>query len=164
MNSPQPHGINPGVLLVELIISADRIISASEIAETPGDPQEWSSTTLLGHLLQVDEEVWIARLKILLAPDYLERHPGGISFPWWEPEPRGTIARFADQDRASIAADFLATRTSLLMLLRGIAPQVWGVPWHHESRGELTLTDLILWILEHDEEHRASLLALAKSR
>ena len=164
VSSTQPHGINPGVLLVELIMSADRIITASEIAENPSDPNEWNAATLLGHLLQVDEEVWIARLNILLAPDYLKSHPEGASFPWWEPEPTQTRARFVDHDRALVAAEFLAMRTSLLMLLRGVAPHVWSLPWRHESRGELTLTDLILWILEHDEEHRSSLLTLAKAR
>jgi len=163
MSTPQqPHGISAGVLLVELIMSADRLITASEVAEAPATPDEWNSATILGHLLQVDEEVWIHRLEKLLAPDYVERYPQGLSFPWWEPDPVTTVNRFAHLDRASVAADFLAMRTSLLMLLRGATPEVWNLPWRHESRGELTLSDLILWILEHDEEHRASLLNLAK--
>ena len=158
----QPHGINPGVLLVELIMSADRIISASEVAEAPASADEWDASTILGHLLQVDEEVWIARLETLLDPDYQAKHPDGASFAWWEPDPVATRARFHGKERSSVAADFLAMRTSLLMRLRGVDPSVWSLRWQHESRGELTLTDLILWVLEHDEEHRASILKLAK--
>ena len=161
MNDETPYGINPGVLLVELIMSADRIIGASEAAQMPANPERWSASVLLGHLTQVDEEVWSERIRILLADDYDLRHPEGALFPWWEPDPAETRKRFEGVETASVAADFLAMRTSVLMLLKGIPLPIWQRKWRHEVRGELTLTDLILWILEHDEEHRESLLALA---
>ena len=160
VNEQTPHGINPGVLLVELIMSADRIIVASEAAQAPTDLDTWPAQVILGHLTQVDEEVWSERIRAILDANYNERHPGGANFPWWEPDPVATRERYMDQERSSVAADFLAMRTALLMLLKGLDAAIWQRTWHHEVRGELTLTDLVLWILEHDEEHRGSLLRL----
>jgi len=161
VNHETPYGINPGVLLVELIMSADRIIGASEAAQIPTDPERWPASVILGHLTQVDEEVWSERIRTLLADGYELNHPDGALFPWWEPDPVETRKRTESVETASIAADFLAMRTSLLMLLKGVPVHIWQRKWRHEVRGELSLTDLILWILEHDEEHRESLLGLA---
>ena len=161
-HTERPYGINPGVLLVELIMSADRIITASELADNPVNEDEWDAATILGHLTEVDEQVWHARLDVLLAENYQTEYPDGASFPWWEPDSIKTREHFLGAERAAVAADFLAMRTTVLMKLRGIEPSAWATRWQHESRGELTLTDLILWILEHDEEHRGSILKLAK--
>lgn len=161
------HGISPGVLLVELIMSADRIVTASESVQptlqVEPDPDEtsiaWNPPTVLGHLADVDSQVWMKRISIILDPEYSTTHPEGVSFPWWEPDPVETQSRYSERPTQEVAADFLAGRTALLMSLKGLSQEMWHRTWRHESRGELTLTDLVLWILEHDEEHRATLLS-----
>ena len=127
MTNANPHGINPGVLLVELIMSADRIITAAEAGKARSG--EWNPATIVGHLTQVDEQVWMARIITILDPTYSERYPDGASFPWWEPDPVATEKKYAELAPTSVAADFLAMRTSLLMLLKGLPGDVWQRTW-----------------------------------
>jgi len=132
--------------MIELLKSANRCIdSAKSALGTRGD---WNQNTLLGYLVDVDTEVWIPRIKTILAsqPD--------PKFGWWEPESDATIARYAGLDIASVSVKLLEIRSEMLMLLKSVTD--WDRDWIHETRGRLTLKDLLSWVLEHNEEHRAS--------
>ena len=61
----------PAVLMAELVMSIDRMIqSAQTAAETRSHleiPGEWPAQVVLGHVSQVDEQVWIPRIVQMLS-------------------------------------------------------------------------------------------------
>lgn len=146
--------IAPAVLLVELIMSADRLIQAAEKAhEVPG---EWSPATILGHLSQVDSQVWLARLELMLtAQAQGEPAPG---FVWWEPDPKATAEQFGNASVEEAAAILMASRTNMLTRLRELSPEQWNAGATHDTWGEIDVTGLLMQALAHDEEHRETMV------
>ena len=81
------------VLMVELLMSADRVITAAEAAAIPADPDVdwWSPAVVVGHLSQVDLEVWLPRLELMVEARAGSSRP---SFAWWEPDADATRRAF----------------------------------------------------------------------
>jgi hypothetical protein len=152
----------PAVLMVELIMSIDRMIaSAQKSGSRPeewlqGSEDEWAASVVLGHIAQVDELVWLPRLKqMCIAAATGNPAP---SFPYWEPDPEQTVARFQDQTIADVAAFAMSNRTSLLTFVKNLVPEQWSATAKHETLGEVDVRALLMQVLTHDEEHRASLV------
>ena len=146
--------IAPAVLLVELVMSADRLIQAAQKA--PDVDGEWSPATIIGHLSQVDEQVWTNRLEVMLnAQAKGEPAPG---FVWWEPDPVETAELFAKHTVEEAGAQLMTTRTHLLTRLRELTPEQWEAQANHDTWGEIDVTGLLLRALAHDEEHRGTLV------
>ena len=103
----------------------------------------------------VDTEVWLPRIDAMIEG----RQDGVIpSFAWWEPDADTTRAAFADLDADAAGARLLATRTALLHRLRELADDDWAARADHEAFGSIDVEGLLLQVLAHDEEHRASIL------
>lgn len=146
--------ISRSTLLVELLMSADRVTTAArESAPRPDD--EWSCATILGHLAQVDHEVWLPRIDVMVAAQ--EAGTDAV-FTWWEPDATATAARFRDAAIDDTAALLLASRTALLNRLRHLGDEEWAATAEHETWGAIDVEGLMLQALAHDEEHRASIL------
>jgi hypothetical protein len=151
---------NPvSVLLVELLMSVDRMIeSAKSAVQVPG---EWSPATILGHVSQVDEQVWLVRIRQMV-----QAHREGLPTPtydWWEPDAEQTARTFAGSSLEDASGQLMAGRVAMLTELRDLAPDDWQAGAIHATFGELDLRGLVLEILAHDEEHRASLVYSAVS-
>lgn len=152
----------PAVLMVELIMSIDRMItSAQKSVSRPvewlqGSEDDWAASVVLGHICQVDELVWLPRLKQMCEAQ-ANGNPAP-SFLYWEPDPEQTVARFQSQAIADVAAFAMLNRTSLLTFVKDLAPEQWSASAKHETFGEIDVRALLLQILTHDEEHRASLV------
>ena len=142
------------VLMVELLMSADRVITAAQQAVAPtGDA--WPPATVVGHLSVVDVEVWLPRIDAMVEG----RSAGNVpAFAWWEPDADRTAAAFAGQDADAAGARLLATRTSLLHRLRDLSDDDWSARADHDVFGSIDVEGLLLQVLAHDEEHRASIL------
>ncbi len=140
------------VLMVELLMSADRIIDAARAAEPAQDPDTWTPATVVGHLSQVDEQVWLPRLELMVSSASVP------SFTWWEPDPDATRTAFAETSVDAAGARLLASRTGILHRLRELDEAAWSAVGRHEIFGELDVEGLMIQVLGHDEEHRASLL------
>jgi hypothetical protein len=56
----------PAVLMVELVMSIDRMIQSAQAAQEKQRhlviPGEWPAQVVLGHVSQVDEQVWMQRI------------------------------------------------------------------------------------------------------
>jgi hypothetical protein len=143
-----PHS----ALMVELLMSADRVITAAQSASMPPEPEAWPPAVIVAHLSQVDEQVWIPRLALMTTA------PAVPSFSWWEPDAVETAARFATTGVDDAAALLLASRTRLLHDLRDLTDEQWSARARHDVFGELDVEGLMLQTLGHDEEHRATLL------
>lgn len=141
-------------LLVELLMSVDRVITAAQSATTSDDPDAWSPAVVVGHLSQVDEQVWIPRLNLMA--ESIDSAPP--EFTWWEPDPVATAEAFRAASVDDASAQLLASRTRLLHLLRDFTDTQWRATALHDVFGEIDVEALTLRVLAHDEEHRATLL------
>lgn len=152
----------PAVLMVELIMSVDRMISSAQ--QAGARPPEWVITgddawtppVVLGHISQVDELVWLPRIQLMC-----QAHAAGEPAPhfvWWEPNPSETMAKFASQSIEDVAALAMLHRTTLLSTVKDLSPTQWQAQAKHDSFGEIDVSALLIQVLTHDEEHRASLV------
>lgn len=152
----------PAVLLVELIMSIDRMITSAQNAGSrspkwladSGD--QWPPQVVLGHISQVDQLVWLPRLQLMCqAQDAGNPAP---EFTWWEPNPEETMAKFASQSIEDVAAIAMSHRTTLLSAVKDLTPTQWQAQAKHDTFGEIDVSALLIQVLTHDEEHRASLV------
>jgi hypothetical protein len=144
--------------MVELLMSADRIITAAQQARPAAagpDTEAWPVATVVGHLSQVDVEVWIPRIDLMVAARDSAARP---LFTWWEPDAEATRAAFQGIDTDEAGARLLASRTSLLHRLRELSDDDWGAQAEHDTFGPMDVEGLMLQVLAHDEEHRATIL------
>lgn len=150
----------PAVLMVELVMSIDRMIQSAQSAKQAQShlqiPGEWPAQVVLGHVSQVDEQVWVPR--IVQMCQALADGAQPPSFPWWEPDADATFARFSEMSLEEASAQAMSARTALLTLVKDLTPEQWGASAVHEAFGTIDIAGLIIQILTHDEEHRASLV------
>ena len=129
------------------------IESSKSAVEVPG---EWPPATILGHVSQVDEQVWSLRIDQMV-----QAHRDGSAVPsyeWWEPNAEQTAATFEGSSLDDAAGLVMASRISILTKLRDLADEDWDARAIHATFGEIDVRGLVLEILAHDEEHRASLV------
>lgn len=150
----------PAVLMVELVMSIDRMIQSAQTTQEKQShlviPGEWPAQVVLGHVSQVDEQVWMPRIaKMCTALAAGDEPP---SFDWWEPDATATYDRFKDMSLSEAAALAMSVRTQLLSVIKELTPDLWAATAVHEAFGHIDIAGLIIQILTHDEEHRASLV------
>lgn len=150
----------PAVLMVELVMSIDRMIQSAQAAAANqvhlAIPGEWPAQVVLGHVSQVDEQVWIPRIRQMCkAHDEGDETP---SFVWWEPDASATFERFHDVALEEVSALAMSARTQLLTAVKELTPGQWAATANHEAFGTIDVSGLIIQVLTHDEEHRASLI------
>lgn len=150
----------PAVLMVELVMSIDRMIHSAQVSieklshlEIPG---EWPAHVVLGHVSQVDEQVWIPRIQQMLQAQELGQE--SPTFAWWEPDAQATLDKFKEMSLSEAAAQAMSARTQLLSVVKELTPEQWSATANHETFGQIDIAGLIIQILTHDEEHRASLV------
>ena len=142
------------LLMVELLMSADRVITAAQDCTVHPRSGEWPAAVVVGHLSLVDTAVWLPRIDVMVAAM-------GADVPelsWWEPDPVATLAAFGDVSVDEAGARLLSSRTTLLHRLRDLSEDEWSATAHHDIFGTLDVEGLMLQVLGHDEEHRASIL------
>jgi hypothetical protein len=150
----------PAVLMVELVMSIDRMIQSAQTAQEKQShlviPGEWPAQVVLGHVSQVDEQVWMPRIAKMCTAFAAGDEPP--SFDWWEPDATATYDRFKDMSLSQAAALAMSVRTQLLSVVKELTPELWTATAEHEAFGHIDIAGLIIQILTHDEEHRASLV------
>ena len=150
----------PAVLMVELVMSIDRMIQSAQSAQEKQShlaiPGEWPAQVVLGHVSQVDEQVWMPRIaQMCQALDAGEKPP---SFTWWEPDATATYDRFSEMSLSEASALAMSVRTQLLSVIKDLTPEQWAATAVHDAFGHIDVSGLVIQILTHDEEHRASLV------
>ena len=144
--------ISTGVLLAELVMSADRLISSAKAA-VPQNGQ-WPPHVILGHIALNDRENWSGRVTLMATSD--PANPP--EFTWFEPPAEQVEAEFADSTMDECAATLMAQRTMLVGQLRELTDAQWEHTGLHPVFGTMTVRDLVLRVLAHDEEHRGDLV------
>lgn len=146
---------NPtSVLMVELVMSIDRLIDSARAAQP--DSELWPAAVVLSHIADVDETEWLPRLELMVAAH--AAHQEAPRFQWWEPDTTGTLERYREVLIDDAGARAMATRIAMLMRLRDLTPQEWAATAQHDTFGEIDVAGLVFAQLAHDEEHRASLV------
>jgi hypothetical protein len=152
----------PAVLMVELIMSIDRMITSAQNAGSrppewlASDDEQWAPPVVLGHISQVDELVWLPRIQLMCQAQATGDPPP--QFVWWEPDPAETVAKFGRQSLEDVAALAMSHRTTLLSAVKDLTPTQWQSQAKHDAFGEIDVSELLIQVLTHDEEHRASLV------
>lgn len=138
------------ILLQALTESAERVIDAA-LEATPQPAPEWSPQTILGHLADVDEQVWHARIRLMLAA--LRAGEGIPSFPSWEPDAEGTTAKYRDCSVAEAGEIFRAARAALVQELASLTDSEWLAGARHAAWGVVDIAGLLEHTFGHDDEH-----------
>ncbi|CAB4339501.1 MAG: hypothetical protein F2839_04470 [Actinobacteria bacterium] len=146
--------VTPAVLFAEIVLSADRLIQAASISQPA--PDQWPPHVVLGHIALNDERNWLVRIESMTSA-HRQSQPEPF-FDWFEPEAAEVEERFKDLTIDEAGAELLSTRTQIVLALRELSENDWQATAQHSIFGTLTVTDLVLRMLAHDEEHRAGLL------
>ena len=140
-------------VLVELMASANRLAETANTAFS--SDESWTPTTILGHVSDVDEQVWHARIHLMV--NALHKGLPTPSLMWWEPDAAATELKYRDFSLDQAIARLFASRTAIIETLSNLSDEEWQASALHDTFGTLTVTLLPEKILLHDEEHLESL-------
>lgn len=120
-----------------------------------GEPPEgeWNAAQILAHLIATDE-FWLERLNLMLT----QREPSLRSFA-------EAAARRAEELLQDSVEDNLTrfgeTRGQIVSALMSMTLNDWDRTGTHPVRGEISITDTVEAIADHDAEHLAQLQSYA---
>ncbi len=129
-----------------------------QTAQAAGEPPagEWSAAQVLAHLAAA-ERLFFGRLNQLLRErDPLLKRPSEEHFAYQEQLMSGTVEQNLNA--------FNAVRGEVISLLMGLSLRDWEKTGTHETRGEVTLADLVEHMVDHDAEHIEQLESLVIDR
>jgi hypothetical protein len=132
-----------------LLASADVLVAAARRARTADG--EWTPALNLGHLSQVDDEVWAPRIEQMVEARH--RSLAAPSFSWWESAEGTTESRFADHSLDAAAAELLRSRRELVARLVALSDDDWTAIAHHDVFGVIDVVGLVREVLAHDHVH-----------
>ncbi|MCX6445763.1 MAG: DinB family protein [Actinobacteria bacterium] len=143
--------------LIALIDSAKEIC---DVAEKSGrsdqfNGSEWTPAIILGHLVDVDKEVWMARFELMR-----EAQVSGAPNPrlqWWEPDAVVTAEKYSTQSFAEARTQLLASRENMVSYLKNLSIQERAAAAQHRTFGAITIESMLQVLLDHDKEHQASI-------
>ncbi len=139
--------------LTELMDSASRL--AATASQSSRADEDWTPTTILGHVSDVDEQVWHARIHLMV--DAFHKGLPMPSLMWWEPDAQATELKYRDYSLEKAIARLYSSRAAIIETLSKLSNEEWQASALHDTFGTLTVTLLPEKILLHDEEHLESL-------
>ncbi len=139
--------------IVALIESAESICSDAEQSQWNGEG--WSPSIILGHIVDVDTEVWMARFEMMR--DAMNKNASIPQLSWWEPDARATAEKYSLHSLEEAKMQLRASRKAMEIYLLSLSIQERSARAEHKSFGTITIESMLQVILDHDQEHRASL-------
>jgi len=139
--------------MTELMDSASRL--AAMASESSRSDEGWTPATIIGHVSDVDEQVWHARIRLMV--DASKKGLPVPSMKWWEPDPHATELKYRDYSLEKAIARLYSSRAAIIETLSDLSDAEWQAPALHDTFGTLTVALLPEKILLHDEEHLESL-------
>lgn len=140
-------------VLTELMDSANRLATTAS-GSTHSD-EGWTPTMILGHVSDVDEQVWLARIRLMV--DAFHNSLPVPSLMWWEPNAHATELKYQDYTVEKVIARLYSSRAAIIETLSGLSEEEWGASALHDTFVTLSVVLLPEKILLHDEEHLESL-------
>ena len=117
--------------------------AAVAAADWPVPPGEWSPTEVVRHLIAVEDEVHLYRLRQIAVED--DPH-----WLWTEP---GLAAGFDGAGLAEVLDAFAASRAATVQLVRALDDDGWSRHGTHSTYGRLDVEGLLRLASDHDAEH-----------
>jgi hypothetical protein len=139
--------------LTQLMDSVSRL--AATASESSRSDEGWTPATILGHVSDVDEQVWHARIHLMV-----DAFHKGLPLPllmWWEPDAQVTELKYRDVSIEKAMARLFQSRTAIIETLSALSEEEWHASAVHDTFGTITVSLLPEKILLHDEEHLESL-------
>jgi uncharacterized damage-inducible protein DinB len=143
--------------LLDIVVQGPTQLKAA--AEAAGEPPvgEWSAAQVLAHMAAT-EQIWLERLNQMLREKEPRLRPGGS----------GKGAEIQEQLMTGTVDDnlnaFNTTRGEIVSLLMGLSLRDWERTGIHDTRGELSIADVVEDIVDHDADHVAQLVSLSASQ
>ena len=143
--------------LIALIDSANEICGVAEKSGRSDlfDGSEWTPAIILGHIVDVDKEVWMARFEKMRLAQLTDAPIPQLQ--WWEPDPVVTAEKYAQQSFEEARTKLVASRESMVSYLRNLSVQERAAAAQHRTFGLITIESMLQVILDHDKEHQASI-------
>jgi len=143
--------------LIALIDSAKEICDVAEKSERSDqfNGTDWTPAIILGHLVDVDKEVWMARFELMR-----QAQVSGAPNPrlrWWEPDADVTAEKYSTQSFAEARTKLLASRENIVSYLKNLSIQERAAAAQHRTFGSITIESMLQVLLDHDKEHQASI-------
>jgi hypothetical protein len=131
--------------------AASSLLQSFELGNQRPNPSEWSGIELLGHLTDLDVEVFLPRFK-KIAEEHSPFLPGIQTDNW-------VSARNYNARTLTAALDaFFTARMPLLAYLENLPTQTWSQPARHAIFGPTTLLEQVAFAAQHDQTHIQQLL------
>jgi hypothetical protein len=128
-----------------------RLRVATLAAVAPIAPAEWSAIEVIRHLIAVEGQVHLSRLRQIAAED--DPH-----WPWTEP---GLAPGFDGAELSEVLETFAAARAATVELVLALDDDGWTRHGTHATYGRLDVDGLLRVASDHDGEHLRGLGALA---
>lgn len=119
------------------------------------DGEGWTPAIILGHIVDVDKEVWLARFNMMVAALESGQEPPQLA--WWEPDGVQTEEKYSTFSLADSIALLKQSRKEMLSYLQSLSEAERHASAIHKTFGAITIEMMLQVILDHDEEHRASI-------
>ncbi len=115
----------------------------------------WTPAIILGHIVDVDTEVWMVRFEMMVVA--LRSAQVTPAFAWWEPDGAQTAEKYATFALDDSTALLKQSRKELISFLKSLSVSDRSASAMHKAFGPITIESMLQVILDHDEEHRASI-------
>jgi len=123
---------------------------ASKLGSVPAEG-EWSAAEILAHL-RASDDILAYRAYMMLARD----HP---PLPAFDERRWADIASYGRLDVHDSLRTYSLRRQELVNMLSELPPEAWTRTGEHEGRGPVTLLDVMVQLVEHEEVHCVQLEA-----
>ena len=110
------------------------------------EPEEWSFRFLAAHLATAERECFQDRIQRIATGN-------NPSFEYYE----NTGRDFSSLDLRTSLKAWRKTRQAIFRFVRNLPETAWLQTGEHAIRGLITIWDVLVSILEHDQEHFANL-------
>jgi hypothetical protein len=138
--------------LIALTESTDRLTESATACTFSGEG--WAPAITIGHISDVDTEVWMARFVLMVNAQRTGQEPPALA--WWEPDGEKTATTYADYSLEESLALLHNSRDSMAVFLKSLTEDERNAPAIHKTFGTITIETMLQVILNHDEEHRAT--------
>lgn len=139
-----------GSLIERLAAAPGRIAAATagltseQLSKAP-ESGEWSALGVLAHIRACDD-ILAPRLAMMSVRD----EP---SMPVFDDRRWEEVMAYADSDFHELLTTYTFRRSELVRALRRLGPADWQRTGQLETRGTITMQDVMRHIVQHEEEH-----------
>lgn len=133
-----------------LVIQIDRLrseLTGRAILDIAPIDGKWSLKQTLGHLIDVDKDIWGPRIEHLLE---------SVVEPVWESIDQDALVqahKWEEKSTDELCAELIRVRWNLAALINRLTPEELTRTGRHYSKGSLSIPQIVRLVAEHDDHH-----------